>query len=133
MLQLLRTNNEDDKDDITFKYSSFFHLGRKKIFFGCHYRRLQGNEKEHLHFCKQKEMKAVTVETNSSICTTSKIHDKAANCQIVTIDRIIDAIVAITEQKLMFGIHWRTTVLDSPTAFEIIFKTGDSFTVNLQK
>lgn len=72
MLQLLRTTNEDDKDDITFKYSSFFHLGRKKIFFGCQYRRLQGNEKEHFHFCKQKEMKAVTIVTNSSICTTLK-------------------------------------------------------------
>lgn len=79
-------------------------------------------------------MKAVTIVTNSSICTTSKIHDKEANCQIVTIDRIIDAIVEITEQKLMFGIvnnkikhNWRTT------AFEIIFKTGDSFIVNFQK
>lgn len=66
-----------------------------------------------------------------------KIHDKAANCQIVTIDRIIDAIVAITEQKLMSGIvnnkikhYWRTTVLIMPN---MSFLLSDSFIVNFQK
>lgn len=73
------------------------------------------------------------------------IHDERANCQIVTIERIIDAIIMINDREVRFSMvnnktkHfnlnnisrvWRTSVLHNPTAFEISFKTGDSFIVN---
>ncbi|OHT03934.1 hypothetical protein TRFO_28716 [Tritrichomonas foetus] len=102
-------------------------------------------------FCPFRMKEGIITDTLSDIkkyyrSTEFKIQDnRFSNCQIITVDSVVDASINITDKEVRFSMLnnkvkrlslesiskiWRTTVLHRLTAFEIVFDNGISFIVN---